>query len=350
MKARLQLLVRNLVRAIERGDVADFQRRSGELLHESRKQDDRFRTAVVEEIARLLPGVAGEFSKLAVVAGACVELGGSPLPLAEVLPVRSAAALEGCVVFAEEWGRVSGDRGALPDRGDPQLMRSVLERLLEGDRYTEPEVAEMVVSYLDLDNWLKASITAMGNKEFRAAMTSRERLRRAAGEFAASWPRAGWLHGLSLVLDEEPLVVLHPGTGNGYRLTMSGVGDNFQLYTLLADVLIGDPADGLLPGERPDPAWVDAALTGPQISEGGPIARRFLLHDAYGGYVEPEGRPANIPVFEGVRTLVVRPSPEPFGWLAGRTYAHMRATVELDSLLSREETARLISGVRSPSA
>jgi hypothetical protein len=36
---------------------------------------------------------------------------------------------------------------------------------------------------------------------------------------------------------------------------MSGVGDNFQLHTPLADRLIGDPGRGLVSGERPAPDW-----------------------------------------------------------------------------------------------
>ncbi|MCE0446603.1 hypothetical protein LT493_24135 [Streptomyces tricolor] len=39
--------------------------------------------------------------------------------------------------------------------------------------------------------------------------------------------------------------MLHRPTGTGYALRMTGIGDNFQLHTLLADVLIGG---GHLPG------------------------------------------------------------------------------------------------------
>jgi hypothetical protein len=41
-----------------------------------------------------------------------------------------------------------------------------------------------------------------------------------------------------LVLDDEPLIALDPASGRGYRLTMSGVGDNHQLHTPLADRLL----------------------------------------------------------------------------------------------------------------
>ena len=49
--------------------------------------------------------------------------------------------------------------------------------------------------------------------------------------------KAGWVHGLTLVLDDEPLIVLDPDSGCGFQLTMSGIGDNYQLHTLLADRL-----------------------------------------------------------------------------------------------------------------
>src|SRR6266851_10277843 len=37
------------------------------------------------------------------------------------------------------------------------------------------------------------------------------------------------------VLEHEEMVVLHPTLKRGYRIRISGIGDNFQLHTLLAD-------------------------------------------------------------------------------------------------------------------
>jgi len=61
---------------------------------------------------------------------------------------------------------------------------------------------------------------------------------------------AHWLHGLLLVLDDEELIVLHRPTGRGYRVTMSGIGDNFQLHILLAATLTGDESRGMIPLRR----------------------------------------------------------------------------------------------------
>ncbi len=80
-------------------------------------------------------------------------------------------------------------------------------------------------------------ITLLAIREFRRAMAGRERLRAAAAAMADRLTRADWVHGLTLVLDDEPLIVLDPDSGRGFQLTMSGIGDNYQLHTLLANRL-----------------------------------------------------------------------------------------------------------------
>lgn len=51
-----------------------------------------------------------------------------------------------------------------------------------------------------------------------------------------------------LVLDEEPVLALHRASGKAFRVRISGIADNYQLQTLLADALIGG---GHLPGQAP---------------------------------------------------------------------------------------------------
>jgi hypothetical protein len=119
---------------------------------------------------------------------------------------------------------------------------------------------------------------------------------------------------------------------------MSGVGDNFQLHTLLADRPIGDPARGLLAADRPAPAWVAAATTEPpRLTAGNFILRRFRLFDATGSYVDPGGRPADIPLLEGARVIVLHPPLGDFGWTCGRTYEHMTPALTLDHVMTAGE-------------
>src|SRR5439155_10872310 len=58
-----------------------------------------------------------------------------------------------------------------------------------------------------------------------------------AGELArlaGVQPLADWLSQLLAILDDEEILVLHPGLGRGYRVRISGLADNFQLHLLLA--------------------------------------------------------------------------------------------------------------------
>ena len=56
-------------------------------------------TAAVEALAPHLPVLHGKFANAAVLAGACVEWGGSPVALAGVLPARAAVAMR---IFATD--------------------------------------------------------------------------------------------------------------------------------------------------------------------------------------------------------------------------------------------------------
>jgi hypothetical protein len=118
---------------------------------------------------------------------------------------------------------------------------------------TEEKAAHVAYSWFDAPYWVNLMITCMGRREFRDATGQLTLLGEAGRAIAATVPRAHWLDGLSAVLDDEPVVVIDHATGRGYRLSMSGVGDNFQLHTLLADQLIGDPGQGMVPGQRPAP-------------------------------------------------------------------------------------------------
>jgi hypothetical protein len=148
---------------------------------------------------------------------------------------------------------------------------------------------------------------------------------------------ARWLQGLAMVCDEEPLIVLDPASGRGFRLTMSGVGDNFQLHTLLADRLSGS-VPGLEPPKR---VWVEQATDAPLVPQlpTDPINRRFRLFDGNGAYVYPDGRPADIGKTNGVRVLVIHPPHGPYGWSYGRAYPRMTPQLTLDVVLEGAEAA-----------
>lgn len=203
----------------------------------------------------------------------------------------------------------------------------------------ESEAAVIALAWFDTSHWVNLMITVLAQREFRAAAGLRNEIAEAAARVGDLVPRAHWLPGLARVLDDEPLIVIVREGQHGFRLTMSGIGDNYQLHTLLAGRLIGDPARGLVPGEPPSPSWVAAATTAPpRRPPGDPIMRRFRLFDGTGTYIYPEGVPADIALTGGVRVIVLHPPQGPFGWTGGRTYEHMIPELTLDEILSPAQT------------
>ena len=178
-------------------------------------------------------------------------------------------------------------------------------------------------------------------------MGQREAVRDGAGRLQQRSERAHWLYGLCLVCDDEPLIALDPASGRGFRLTMSGVGDNYQLHTLLADRLMGPGRGGLLEAQPPAPAWVQAATADPPgpFDLTTPITRRFRLFDAHGSYIYPEGWPADIEPLDGVRVLVLHPPNGDYGWNNARAYVGMAPTLTLDRELEADEAARWLSAI-----
>jgi hypothetical protein len=257
-----------------------------------------------------------------------------------------------CVALLERWALASGGR-ALPEFRPPLdiAVLNVVKHTLVADAkqrgLPERNALLMAYSWFSVDDWINPMISCMVEREFRAVMGWQGQVRDAAAALEEHLDRAHWLYGLSLVCDDEPLIVLDPVSGRGFRLTMSGVGDNYQLHTLLAVRLLGRGHGGLLDTARPKPQWVQAATVGsPRPSdEREPIMRRFRLFDGHGAYVYPEGWPADIVPLDGVRVLTLRPPKGDFGWMQGRSYVDMVPTLTLDGELEPADAAHWLSRI-----
>jgi len=167
------------------------------------------------------------------------------------------------------------------------------------------------------------------------------------------------LYELFLLLDEE-MIVLHPALQRGYRIHIRGIHDNFQLHTLLADALIGDPQQGWLPGERPDPRVVAAAKDGafPRPGEDAdndfPAAKGVFnlwnwqglqadgtLYETPGDqsklrkhWIWNEGKPQDIALFEGIRIILLGPPPYDRTWNPGRYFPGLPGELKVLEKLS----------------
>ncbi|WP_280266798.1 hypothetical protein [Nocardia wallacei] len=204
---------------------------------------------------------------------------------------------------------------------------------------------EITLSWWELDNWIRAGVAVLQHPQVRGALNQEQRdylieqldvLR----DVADRWDKC--LAYLLVVLDDEPLVVLHRESATGYRIRVTGIGDNFQLDTLLADALIGA---GHLPGDAPSAEAVAACVDaeGMVPSEGS-----FLFHALDGSRVWYEGTPSDIPVTDGHRVLVLDPRPFPHHFPAGRFFPHMPAELTVESVLSEQEAADWFAQAKPP--
>ena len=255
-----------------------------------------------------------------------------------------------------------GDAG-LPDPEDPGLFqpavgllldvlsgpgRSSLPGILDLPALPDDRAHALAEAWFTCGAWVHPLLYLSQRADVRAMLPGRDRLTAATEAVREHIGTADWLYGLLLVLDEEMLLVLHRATGFGYRLTIGGIGDTFQLHTLLAATLIGKKSRGMIPGKGPSPAEVAAASDGPDLLPPGGIRGSFTLVDAYGNQIWNEGRPADIPRLEGTRVVVLDPPSYGQTWNAGRTYPSMRPTMDVTEVLNQHAAAYWLSKVKPP--
>jgi hypothetical protein len=348
VSSELDRLVADALAAARVGDNTRFHGCLVALYHAGKDAGPDDLTGALEGMASWLCKVNGRFAKAALVAGAFVEWGGSPLPLAAAVPGWVAYKMRLYALFQEVWPRASGGR-PLPDQADVSALGPTVEVMavaFERTRGPAGGAVQLVATWFDLEDWLKLMITLMARRDFRAVMADRDEFRDRAAAIAGVSQSARWVHGLSLVLDGEPLIALDRASRRGFQLTMSGVGDNFQLHTLLADRLAGHGRRSVFGWEPPEAEWLAAATDGPaRLSPEHPILRRFRLFDGLGSYVYPEGHPADIGLLDGFRVVVLHEALGRFGWVSGRTYEHMTPTLTLDRLMEPAEAASWLARV-----
>jgi hypothetical protein len=280
---------------------------------------------------------------LGITAGALVERGGAPeLALRPILD-RLPEVLQGAADFADACRAAA----AAEEGNAEEEQRDPVERFGAEVARQLPEAA---IAWDALDALGLGAIALLSRSaEGRAWAREQPELDEAVQAVGDAHPRAGWLEMLLRVLDDEELLVLHPEQKRGYRVRIGGLADNFQLHTLLADALIGDPAEGWLAGARPDPRVAAAARDQP-VDPAAPRAvgvfnlcnwTALLPDGTLPGALESsdhwiwnEGSPADILPFEGRRVVLLGPPPYARGWNAGRRFDGLAGSVEVLEQLS----------------
>lgn len=321
-RAGLSAALEKFAAAVRVGDTKGMRKNFDPLLRSVEDAPEVERAQAGPQLAELLPAVPlGPRGVVGVMIGACVEGGADPAVCAPAVLTELRSALEASVTFAEKWEATGG--GELPTPDDavtPEIEQRV--------------GAEPVLHWWSLPQWEMATTAMLSHRSVRDSVHNRAELLGLASELSdAGHSGLQCLNHALQVLDDEPLVVLDRPSGTGYRLRMTGIGDNFQLHTLLADVLIGG---GHLSGDAPT---ADAVAVCRNVAGQAPTKGAFNLVAPDGEWVWNEGSPADIPVVDGVRLLVLDPPPYERGWPAGRFFPGMAADLVLERVLDETETA-----------
>jgi hypothetical protein len=287
-------------------------------------------------LAALIPDFppVGPRHMLAMMAGYCVEQGTDPAACAVPILTAVHEALADAREFARRW-RAADSEAELPQPDEQAVDEAMLSRL-GGDEY---EALRLALAWCSLERWQPPALAVL----CRSMPVRREFATAELVELARAVAKLEQ-HDLKClvyaleVVDDEPLVVLHRPSGTGYELRISGIGDNFQLHTLLAHTLIGG---GHLPGEAPGERVVELSLDAafsPDADFGDLHATgAFNLVAPDGTWIWNEGNPSDIPVVDGRRLLVLDPPPYQRSWNVGRFFPMMKASISLTRVLPAEE-------------
>jgi hypothetical protein len=284
---------------------------------------------------------AGLDGLVGVVIGGCVEYGADPASCAEPILFRAQLAVEQAVQFCHRW--------PLAEAGDfPQPVGeeapSRLYQALGG--LEDPGARAAVLGWWSIPTWTSAVAAVLASKHIRKAVLPKPEFLAVAREVLELSGAGKFLARALAVLDDEDLVVLHRASGQAFEFRMSGIADNFQLHTLLAERLV---APGHVPGVPPSPEAVAACLGedpgAPQEYAG---TATFDLVSPDGTRLWHEGAPIDIPVVDGARLLVLDPPRSERAWSAARAFAGMTAELELLRRLSEDGVRHWMIHVSPP--
>ncbi|GAA3396237.1 hypothetical protein [Streptomyces roseoviridis] len=333
-RGRFEAAVTEFETAVGRRD-ADAAERTFEALRRAfGKAGDAARRAAAPRLAALLPDVPpGPRAVVAVMVGACVERGADPMACAPAVLAAARDAFEAAEEFARRW--TAEGRGEPPEH--------------DGDALTEADAEHFgygaVLAWQSLPRFEAAGVAMLNSPAVRRGVPGRPELIAAVRRVAEAVEdrfRFKCLEYALAVLDDEPVVAIDRATGTGFALRVSGIGDNFQLDTLLADALIGG---GHLPGEAPS---ADAVARCRDRAGTVPTTGSFNLVGADGEWIWHEGNPSDIPVVDGDRLVVLDPPPYLRRWDAGRFFPGMTGDLVLERVLTSEESAALLAQVAEP--
>src|SRR5260370_28237817 len=226
----------------------------GEQVTQQERETALERMTVLFSQVKLYPPAA----LIALGCGALIEQGADPAIASAAILERTHEALQRAPAFGLA---CQNEAGRHPGESDPQDIEACVNQY---GRQLIQEMPEETRAWFALQPLCTAALAVLVRlPHMRASIRQNPAFLAALAACPANYSSIDCLRGVLAVLDNEEIIVLHPAVQRGYRIRISGIGTNFQLHTLLADALIGDPNEGWLPGTRPDPQVAAAAKDGP---------------------------------------------------------------------------------------
>ncbi|TNY38854.1 hypothetical protein [Thermomonospora catenispora] len=285
--------------------------------------------AMAEGIAQAPPNLG---CWLAVMAGAWVERGASPEPAGLAVIETATGVAAAAHEFANAWQKATGSEPPDPEESGPS--QEIVDTV--GPHLEDPVAA--MLSWFAMPQFTLSARTMLATSPMvRGAVSDRERRSSVFAELEQYFAPAGWTAELLRVLDGERLLVLDRASRRGWTVTISGIGDNFQLHTLLGGALVGHP-DGL-PGEAADPRWISCFTSGEVEPGTPPVVGWWNLVDAHGDWIWNEGVPADIPAVNGTRVVVLDPPSYQRSWNPGRRHPLMTASLTVEGQHTADDLA-----------
>lgn len=296
----------------------------------------------------------------AIVAGALLEQGCNPAPVLEPLITLLQRHLELSAKLAQECEKlIQPQIEADTNDGNEDEERDIAELFYK----SMPEVACRMP--LEAEGWeaLDASWRA-GITLFSLSKEGRlkgRHLRQLAEKSAEYHQGSYWLSVMLSVMDDEPFLAIEPDTMKGIIGKMTGVVENFQLHTLLMDAF---PQGGIFSTRRVSKQVADIAKgNGPQSSEDTVIGA-WNMYDwtavsldlklpdatntkAHANWIWGEGKPEDIPVFDGFRVVLLGPPSYERSFPSQRMFDLLKANLTIEKHLSKSEAIEWLKKMAS---
>jgi hypothetical protein len=281
---------------------------------------------------------------LALVCGALVERGWDPSPIVEPLRRRLETLFAPASALADACrARLPKTEGEANNEDDP------------GDAFEKVraqaalEMPAESAAWDALEAFWRPAIAVFSVSPAARAIA---RPLRAKAANIADYNTAGhWISMILAVLDDEPILAIEPATNLGILGRISGVVDNFQLNTLLMHEF---PKSGFFARRRVPQRVADVARgAGPQQT-GDIVTSVWNLYTwqaiqpdlklpdpndygAHTNWIWNEGKPEDIPDFDGRRVILLGPPSYPRSWQSQRMFLMLPASLVCERKLSKDE-------------